>query len=412
MNIYLVGGAVRDKLLGYPVKEQDWVVVGSTPEELIQQGYRQVGKDFPVFLHPRTGEEYALARTERKSAPGYYGFQCDFNSTVSLEEDLQRRDLTINAMAIDDKGHIIDPFQGQRDLRLKLLRHVSPAFIEDPVRVLRVARFAARYYHLGFRIAPETRALMYSMVRRGELEHLVAERVWQEWQRSLEEENPEIFIEALRRCDALRVVIPELHALFGVPNSVKYHPEVDSGVHSLMVLQAAVKLSTDPLLRFAALIHDLGKAKTPMGEWPKHHGHEERGVAVIENLSRRLRIPADYRNLALTVSRFHLNIHRLFELRSNTIVRLLEQTDAFRRPQVFDQVLLACEADAKGCGGCADIDYQQARHWQFIKQECAKITARTLVEQGYIGKAIKEELHKRRIACVDIIKKSWEHNEK
>lgn len=412
MKIYLVGGAVRDKLLGYPVKEQDWVVVGSTPDELIAQGYRQVGKDFPVFLHPKTGEEYALARTERKSGAGYYGFQCDFNASVRLEEDLQRRDLTINAMAMDEDGRIIDPFEGQRDLRLKYLRHVSPAFIEDPVRVLRVARFAARYFHLGFRVAPETQALMYKMVRQGELEHLVAERVWQEWQRSLGEDHPEQFIQVLRQCDALRVVIPELHVLFGVPNSVKYHQEVDSGVHTLMVLEEAVKLSDDPRVRFAALVHDLGKAKTPMAEWPKHHGHEERGVAVIENLAKRLRIPADYRNLALMASRFHLNIHRLFELRSTTIVKLLEQTDAFRRPQLFEQLLLVCEADAKGCAGCADRDYKQAQYWRFIKQECAKITAKALIEQGFEGKEIKEALHKRRIACVDIIKKSWEHNEK
>ena len=412
MKVYLVGGAVRDKLLEYPVKEKDWVVVGASPEELIQKGYRQVGRDFPVFLHPKTAEEYALARTERKSSPGYYGFQCDFSSTVTLEEDLQRRDLTINAMAMDENGNLIDPFHGQRDLKEKILRHVSPAFVEDPVRVLRVARFAARYYHLGFRLAAETRRLMYQMVKQGELDHLVPERVWQEWQRSLLEKNPEVFITILRECGALSVVIPELNALFGIPNTLKYHKEIDSGIHSLLVLQSAVKLSSEPMVRFAAAVHDLGKSLTPMTDWPSHHDHDEKGVMVIKALCERLRIPADYRNLAMMVSRHHLNVHRLFELRSKTIVNLLEKTDAYRRPYLFDQLLLVCEADFKGCLGQAEMDYKQANTWQFIKQETGKLNAKMLVEQGYEGKAIKEELHKRRVACVDLIQKSWEKNEK
>lgn len=410
MKVYLVGGAVRDQLLGYPIKERDWVVVGATPKQMEQQGFQQVGRDFPVFLHPRTKEEYALARTERKSAPGYYGFTCDFNSSVTLEEDLRRRDLTINAMALDEKGQLIDPYNGQADLHAKILRHVSEAFIEDPVRVLRIARFAARYQHLGFKLADETRLLMHAMVRRGELNYLVAERVWQEWQRSLDEKNPETFITTLRACGALKVVLPEIDALFGIPNTRYYHSEVDSGIHSLMVLQAAVELSADPMIRFAALVHDLGKAATPMNEWPKHHGHEERGVVIIDKLCQRLRIPADYRKFAMTVSRFHLNIHRLFELRAGTVVKIFERTDAFRRPQLFANLLLVCEADAQGCG--KRVDYKQAALWSTLQEECAKISAKQLIEAGHQGEAIKEHLHQQRVACVDRILNSWKQHEK
>lgn len=410
MKVYLVGGAVRDELLGYPAKEKDWVIVGGTVEQLKKEGYQQVGKDFPVFLHPKTREEYALARTERKSAPGYYGFDCDYSTEVSLEEDLLRRDLTINAMARAENGEIIDPYNGQADLNAKLLRHVSPAFSEDPVRVLRMARFAARYHHLGFRVAEETNALMYAMARRGELNHLVAERVWQEWQRSLEETNPEIFIQTLRACGALAVILPEINQLFGVPNSKKHHPEVDSGIHTLMVLEAATKLSPDTMLRFAALVHDLGKAATPMSEWPKHHGHEGRGLPIIEALCKRLRIPADYRKFALLVSAAHLNIHRLFELRAKTIIKILEQSDAFRRPQIFEKLLIACEADAQGRG--YEIDYKQARLWRYLLSECAKVSAKTLIEQGYQGEAIKNELHQRRVACAEMILNSWKQHEK
>lgn len=410
MNVYLVGGAVRDQLLGYPIKERDWVVVGASPEQLLQQGYQQVGRDFPVFLHPTTHEEYALARKERKSAPGYYGFSCDFSSKVSLEEDLLRRDLTINAMAMDEKGKIIDPYNGQADLQSKILRHVSPAFAEDPVRVLRVARFAARYHHLGFKLANETRSLMYAMVKAGELTHLVAERVWQEWQRSLEEKNPEIFISILRACGALKVVLPEIDALFGVPNPSQYHPEIDSGIHSLMTLSAAVELSEEVMVRFAALVHDLGKAATPIGAWPKHYEHEHRGVEIIQSLAKRLRIPADYRKFAMLVSRYHLTIHRLSELRANTIVKVLEQTDAFRRPHLFTKLLQSSEADARGCG--RKITYTLTSHWHYILTECAKVTAQTLIEQGFQGEAIKEALHQRRIACVELILNSWKQHEK
>jgi tRNA nucleotidyltransferase (CCA-adding enzyme) len=405
MKVYLVGGAVRDRLLGLPVHERDWVVVGATPEQLIKLKYQQVGKDFPVFLHPETKEEYALARTERKSAPGYYGFVCDFSDAVTLEEDLARRDLTINAMAMDEQGHLIDPYHGVADLQNKILRHVSPAFAEDPVRVLRLARFAARYHRLGFRVADETRLLMYTMVKQGELAYLVAERVWQEWHRSLTEPNPEQFILILRACGALSVVLPEIDALFGVPNSPIHHPEIDSGVHTLMVLSAATRLSSDPIIRFAALVHDLGKALSPIFTWPKHHGHEERGVPVIEQLCSRLRIPNDYRTLAVMVSRHHLNIHRLSDLRANTVVKILEQTDAFRRPQLFQQMLIVCRADAEGRGRV--IDYVQAERWQHLLSECTKITSKMMLEDGFVGKAIKDELHRQRVNCVKPILESW-----
>lgn len=410
MKVYLVGGAVRDQLLGIPVQERDWVVVGSTPQQLLNKKFRQVGRDFPVFLHPDSKEEYALARTERKSAPGYYGFDCDFSATVTLEEDLARRDLTINAMAMDEHGTLIDPYQGQLDLNNKILRHVSPAFIEDPVRVLRIARFAARFHYLGFKVANETRELMYSMVKRGELAHLVSERVWQEWSKSFSERNPEQFILTLRSCDALRVVLPELNILFGIPNPYQYHPEIDSGVHSLMALEVATTLSDDPIIRFSALVHDLGKGLTPMPVWPRHHGHEEKGVAVIESLCSRLRIPNDYRTLAVNVSRFHLNIHRLVELRANTIVTLLERSDAFRRPQLFYNLLIACQADAQGRG--ATIDYPQAKLWGYVLTECAKVNPNDLLTQGYKGIEIKEAIHQRRVACVELILNSWKLNEK
>lgn len=410
MNIYLVGGAVRDKLLGLPIKERDWVVVGATPDELLKMNYRQVGRDFPVFLHPETKEEYALARTERKSSPGYYGFDCNFSSTVTLEEDLARRDLTINAMALDELGGLIDPYRGRVDLEAKLLRHVSPAFVEDPVRVLRVARFAARFYHLGFRLANETRSLMYAMVQNGELEHLVPERVWQEWHKSFLEKNPEQFILTLRSCGALAVILPEINQLFGVPNPYKHHPEIDSGVHSLMVLEAAVQLSEDPVTRFAALVHDLGKALSPMASWPKHHGHEERGVPVIEALCSRLRIPNDYRSLAVMVSRFHLLVHRITELRAATIVSILDSIDAFRRPQLFAALLIACHADSAGRGKA--VEYHQAGRWQSVFEAATKVNVKSVIDEGYQGHAIKHELHQRRIASVELITNTWKTNEK
>ena len=312
MKIYLVGGAVRDRLLDYPVSERDWLVVGAAPETLLAQGYKPVGKDFPVFLHPETHDEYALARTERKTAPGYKGFSIDANPLVTLEEDLLRRDLTINAMAIGDDGVLIDPFHGQRDLQNRILRHVSPAFSEDPVRILRVARFAARYAHLGFTVADETRQLMRGMVQSGEADHLVPERVWAELNKALREATPAAFFQALKDCRALAVIFPEIDALFGVPQPPKYHPEIDTGEHSLMALTEAARLSTKPEVRLAALLHDLGKAVTAPDCWPSHHGHERKGLPILERFCQRLRVPKSVKTLCAHVMEYHTHCHRVF----------------------------------------------------------------------------------------------------
>lgn len=408
MKIYLVGGAVRDKLLGYPSKESDWVVVGASQEQLQQLGYQGVGRGFPVFLHPETREEYALARKERKTGQGYYGFECDFNPNVRIEEDLLRRDLTINAMAMDDKGQLIDPYGGERDLKAKILRHVSPAFVEDPLRVLRVARFAARYYHLGFSLANETRCLMYEMVQRGELSSLVPERVWKELYRSLEERNPEIFILTLRSCGALNQILPEIESLFGVPNPPKYHPEIDSGVHTIMVLKEATNLSPDPLVRFGALMHDIGKGKTPIVGWPSHISHEIFGVELINNLCSRLRIPSIFRRFAGLVSRFHLHIHRWKELKAKTKISVLDRVDAFRQPELFEKLLLVCEADFRGRKNFDNQGYSQAESWWNLFDKCAKISPQPIIEKGFKGEAIKKALHEERIQCA----KDLEYDEK
>lgn len=411
MKTYLVGGAVRDRLLGLTPKERDWVVVGASPKDLLQAGYTQVGKDFPVFLHPETKEEYALARTERKSGKGYHGFEVHADPAVTLEEDLLRRDLTINAMAEDEQGNLIDPYGGKTDLQAKILRHVSPAFAEDPLRVLRVARFAARFQHLGFQLADETRQLLCAMSRSGELNTLVPERIWQEWQRSLSEQNPEQFILLLRQCGALEVIIPELDKLFGVPNPPEYHPEIDSGIHTIMTLQAASQLSDDPCVRFAALVHDLGKAQTAMNEWPKHQGHEQSGLPVIRELCSRLRIPTVYRELALLACEHHLNIHRFANLRPETRVKLLEKADAFRRRERFHDLLLVCQADAQGVGGTKRA-YPQLDGWEYLLAECDKIQARELLSQGFEGIQLKQELHQRRVACAKLIESMRIKNEK
>jgi tRNA nucleotidyltransferase (CCA-adding enzyme) len=401
MRIYLVGGAVRDELLGLPARERDWVVVGARPEELLAQGFKPVGKDFPVFLHPQTGEEYALARTERKTAPGYRGFETLFAPDVTLEQDLERRDLTINAIARDpDSGALIDPFGGQRDLRDRSLRHVSPAFVEDPVRVLRVARFAARFAPLGFSVAPETLAVMREIAARGELDALVSERVWQETQRALEMPAPARFFEVLRAASALPAIFPELHALFGVPQPERWHPEIDSGVHTLMVLEQAAKLSEDPVVRFAALTHDLGKGTTPPEQWPRHIAHEQRGVALIEGLCDRLRIPNAYRELAVLVSRYHLEAHRVEELRDSTLLDLLEHVDAFRRAARFEQFVLACEADARGRKGLENRDYPQADHLRRARAAAAKVTLEPAERDGLDGQQIAEKLRRARLAAL------------
>src|SRR5690242_12111002 len=362
MQVYLVGGAVRDRLLGRPVKERDWVVVGASPEELERQGFVPVGREFPVFLHPQTHEEHALARLERKVAPGYRGFTTQFSPDVTLEEDLRRRDLTINAMAETPGGEIVDPYGGRRDLDARLLRHVSDSFTEDPVRVLRVARFAARYAELGFRVAEETVALMRSMTDSGELEALVPERVWQETERALGESRPDVFFETLRECGALGVIFPELAALYGVPQPPRWHPEIDTGVHVMLALRYAADAGAAVTVRFAVLTHDLGKARTPRERWPSHHGHEDLGVPLIEALCDRLKVPNGHRELAVLAARYHTHVHRALELKPATVLTLLENCDALRRPERFAELLLACEADARGRTGRESEPYPQVAY--------------------------------------------------
>jgi tRNA nucleotidyltransferase (CCA-adding enzyme) len=360
MKIYQVGGMVRDKLLGYPSQDQDWVVVGATLEEMLALGYTQVGRDFPVFLHPITHEAYALARTERKTKPGYIGFTVYAAPEVTLEEDLQRRDLTINAMAEDTEGHLIDPFNGLADLRAGILRHVSPAFVEDPVRILRVARFAARF---GFQVAAATIALMVEMVNNGEVDALVPERVWQETVRALGEPQPQQFFTVLRSCGALARIFPEIERLFGVPQPPHYHPEIDTGTHVMLCLQQARQMTDDTQVIFAVLTHDLGKGTTPPEEWPRHIDHEQRGTGLIELLCQRYRVPHQYRDLAVLVARYHSRCHRVTELRAATLLDTLHHLDAFRRPQRLEQFLLACEADFRGRLGCAEQPYPQADYF-------------------------------------------------
>jgi tRNA nucleotidyltransferase (CCA-adding enzyme) len=400
MQVYLVGGAVRDKLLGLEPKERDWVVVGATPEEMRARGFRQVGKDFPVFLHPETQEEYALARTERKTAPGYKGFEVHAAPDVTLEDDLRRRDLTINAMAEAPDGALVDPFGGHEDLRLGVLRHVSPAFAEDPVRVLRVARFAARYARWGFRVAHSTNALMRRMVQDGEVDALVPERVWAELARALTEERPSRFFEVLRGCGALRRLFPEIDRLFGVPQPEKHHPEVDTGVHVMLVLDQAARLSPEPRVRFAALTHDLGKGETPPEQWPRHIGHERRSVELVERLCERLRAPNDYRELAVVTARNHGLCHRALELRPGTVLELLEHTDALRRPERFEQFLLACEADARGRLGFEDRPYPQSELLRSARDAAAAVRAQPVLDRGLEGPEIARELRRLRLEAV------------
>jgi tRNA nucleotidyltransferase (CCA-adding enzyme) len=400
MQVYLVGGAVRDALLGLPFKERDWVVVGGTRDELLRLRYREVGRDFPVFLHPDSHEEYALARLERKVSPGYRGFAVEFGPEVTLEEDLARRDLTINAIAQADDGSLLDPYGGQHDLKARVLRHVSPAFIEDPVRILRVARFAARFAPLGFQVAPETTALMRAMVERGEVDALVAERVWQETEKALREPGASMFFQVLRECGALKIIYPEIDALFGVPQPEKWHPEIDTGVHTLMVLDQAVLLSGDVKVRFAALVHDLGKATTPRQEWPGHKGHEERSVTLIEALCDRLKLPSEYRDLSVIVARYHGNVHRAFELRPGTILGIFEKTDAFRRPERFKQALLACEADSRGRLGLEKDPYPQRQYLQAARDAAATVKPTPEDIADNVGPLIAERVHQRRLQAI------------
>ena len=400
MEIYQVGGSVRDELLGLPVGERDWVVVGATPEELTALGYRAVGRDFPVFLHPRTGEEHALARTERKTAPGYRGFAVHSAPDVTLEQDLERRDLTINAIARDDSGRIIDPFGGRRDLEQRLLRHVSAAFVEDPVRILRVARFAARFAPLGFHVAGETLELMRTIVANGEAAALVAERVWAETEKALATDQPAVYFRVLRDCGALAVVFPELDRLFGVPQPPQWHPEIDTGVHTLMVVEQAARLSDDPRVRFAALVHDLGKGTTPPDQWPRHPGHEERSVELLAELAERLRLPRDYHELARLVARHHAQCHRYAELRNGTVLDLLEAVDAFRRPARLEQFLRACEADARGRTGFEDRSYPQAEGVRRCARAAAQVRISADEAAGADGEKLRARLRERRIRAI------------
>ncbi|MDR1075432.1 MAG: multifunctional CCA addition/repair protein [Xanthomonadaceae bacterium] len=408
MDICLVGGAVRDGLLGKPPGDRDWVVVGATPEQMLALGYKAVGRDFPVFLHPRTGEEYALARTERKSGRGYRGFVVDADPAVTLEEDLSRRDFTINAMAQDAEGALIDPFGGASDLRARLLRHVGPAFVEDPLRVLRAARFMARFAPLGFTVAPETMALMRGIAASGELEALTPERVWQELRRALTEPMPSAFLRTLHAADALARVLPELEALYGVPQRAEYHPEIDSGRHQELVSDMAARLAPgDDLVGFAALTHDLGKALTPREQWPRHVGHEHAGLEPLHALCQRLRIPAEHRQLAKIVCREHLNVHRLAELRDRTVYALIARCDGLRKPQRIARMALACEADKRGRLGSEDAGYPQG--WQLRKLHAAAsaVTVKDIRNPHLQGPAIGAALQRARIAAIARERMSW-----
>ena len=397
MRVYTVGGAVRDELLRLPVVDRDYVVIGATPEQMIALGYKPVGKDFPVFLHPQTHAEYALARTERKTARGYHGFAFHAAPDVTLEQDLARRDLTINAIAKDELGNLIDPYHGAADLKAGLLRHVSPAFAEDPVRILRLARFAARF---GFVIADETLQLMRGMVANGEVDALVAERVWQELSRGLMEAKPSRMFEALRACGALARVIPEVDALFGVPQTAAHHPEVDTGVHVMMVIDYAASQNYALDVRFAALTHDLGKGTTPREEWPRHIAHEERSVGLVATLCERLRVPSDCRDLALIMAKQHGNIHRAAELRPSTIVRLLQSADAFRKPQRFTRLLQACESDARGRLGMNERPYPQAQRMLAAFSAAAAVDAGAIAEHLAEPTRIKDAIQRARVSAV------------
>ncbi len=407
MKTYLVGGAVRDKILGLPIKDNDWVVTGATPEEMLELKYTAVGKDFPVFLHPKTHEEYALARTERKTAAGYHGFQFHADPNVTLEEDIKRRDLTINALAEDEHGKVIDYVNGQEDIKNRLLRHVSPAFAEDPVRVLRISRFAARFAHLGFSVADETMELMRSMVKAGEINALVAERVWQETSCALTEPAPDVFIEVLRECGALAILFPEIDRLFGVPQPEEHHPEIDTGVHTMMVLQQACLLSDDPLVRFAALTHDLGKGTTPKDILPHHYDHEERGVNLVKELCDRYKVPNQYRQLAEITSRYHTHVHRAFEEKPKTLLKVLNNTDAFRKPERFKQFITACIADSHGRPGYENYDYRQAPFFELVRDKAAAVDVQQIIKDGYENEKISEELYKRRLDAVKYERESY-----
>jgi len=421
LNTYLVGGAVRDQLLNRPVKDKDYLVVGSSVKEMLNLGYQQVGKDFPVFLHPETKAEYALARTERKQGQGYTGFSCYFAPDVTIEQDLLRRDLTVNAMAMANDGEIIDPYNGQSDLNDRILRHVSDAFVEDPLRVLRVARFAARYHKYGFTIAEETLKLMQEISASGELKSLTPERVWREMQLSLADGganadtisgthsgSPEVFFEVLKECNALAELWPELDVLWGIPNPALWHPEICSGIHTMMVLQQAVKLSNKTSVRFAALCHDLGKGLTSNQLWPSHKGHEKSGLPLVEKICKQLKVPTQYKQLALKVCEHHLHCHKAFELKASTLLRIFNQLDVWRKPEEFDDFLIACKSDFLGRKGFENRPYPQEGYLKSAMLAAMAVTAKAFVEQGLKGIEIKEAMAEARLEAVTAIKRQWQ----
>lgn len=400
MKTFLVGGAVRDALLRLPVKDRDWVVVGATPDLMLAEGYQQVGRDFPVFLHPRSREEYALARTERKSGNGYTGFVTQFAPDVTLEQDLQRRDLTINAIAQSDSGELIDPYDGQRDLAQRQLRHVSAAFNEDPLRVLRVARFAARFAHLNFRIADETQALMREMAVSGELAHLTAERVWKETEKALLTRNPQVYFQVLRDCGALQVLFPEIDKLYGIPAPIKWHPEIDTGIHALMTLAMSAALSDQLDVRFATLFHDVGKALTPPEKWPSHHGHGLAGVPIVEALCQRLRVPNQVRDLALVVTEFHDVVHTIERQPADALIALFDRIDAWRKPDRVEKMALTSEADARGRAGLESMAYPQGDYLRLAFALAQAVPTKDVVAAGFKGAEVREELTRRRVAVL------------
>jgi tRNA nucleotidyltransferase (CCA-adding enzyme) len=410
VKFYLVGGAVRDNLLKLPIKDRDYMVVGATPQQMFELGYKQVGKDFPVFLHPKTQQEYALARTERKTGNGYAGFSCDASPDVTLEEDLLRRDLTINAIAQDDKGQLFDPYHGMADIESKQLRHVSDAFVEDPLRVLRVARFAARFHTLGFTVADETLALMTQISQSGELQALTPERVFLELDKALSTDSPQIFIQVLHQCQALEILFPEIHALFGVPQPEKWHPEIDTGIHTLMVLEQAAKLSNENSVRFAALVHDLGKALSPKESLPKHHGHGQSGLALIKTLCTRIKVPNEYRDLALLVSDQHQNIHNIDQLRPETLIKIFDKADLWRKPHRLEQLAKACEADSRGRLGLENNPYPQAKYLEMSFKAASSIDVKPIIEAGFKGAEIKQQLQMKRINIVTEFKMNVNNN--